>query len=499
MITQEAFNKLIKQLRAQRTDDGAAEAKSCSGGRLSKDVWESVSSFANTSGGLLLLGVSEKDGFAPAENFDADRVRDQFVSGIGDGGGGSRVTNPPRYHINRMNLDGTQVLAIEVFESDASLKPCYITERGVQAGSFKRIDDKDIRLSPAEIYELQHVLTLSEADKSVVDGATIEDLDMQLIEETIKLGKKQGSRIFQGATTREKQLSRLGVTNPSGQVVLAGLLASGYYPQQFFPLLVVDVTVHPGLKKGKEGALRFLDRVICEGPLNAVVGDAVSSTMRNLRVASYVEGSSRIDRPEIPEEVLREAIANAVVHREYSEYFQGQSVVVDIYPDRVEVINPGGLWGGKTVETLDDGISCCRNAFLMKVLRSLPASKEMGVRVEGQGSGIAMMKNILHELQLPQPRFDAGADYFKVVFWRAENQRLNESQVPTEKSIYQTSDERVKAALSTTQARSVHELAESTGIKIDTVRSILRRLISAGSVEATAPSTSKKRKYLLVL
>lgn len=54
--------------------------------RLSTDVWESVSAFANTSGGVLLLGLDERNGFSPAEHFDIDKVRDQFIEGIGDGG-----------------------------------------------------------------------------------------------------------------------------------------------------------------------------------------------------------------------------------------------------------------------------------------------------------------------------------------------------------------------------------------------------------------------------
>ncbi|MBK9102948.1 MAG: hypothetical protein IPM90_16120 [Austwickia sp.] len=67
-------------------------------------------------------------------------------------------------------------------------------------------------------------------------------------------------------------------------------------------------------------------------------------------------------------EVLREAIANAVVHREYHELFRGEPVTVDVYPDRVVVANPGGLWGGKTEENLDDGTSRCRNQTLMQLL-----------------------------------------------------------------------------------------------------------------------------------
>ena len=86
MIDGKELAKVVSRLRAQRTDDAFVEVKACSRG-LSADVWETVSAFANTAGGLLLLGLDENDGaFAPAQHFDINRVRDQFVTGMGDGG-----------------------------------------------------------------------------------------------------------------------------------------------------------------------------------------------------------------------------------------------------------------------------------------------------------------------------------------------------------------------------------------------------------------------------
>ena len=87
-----------------------------------------------------------------------------------------------------------------------------------------------------------------------------------------------------------------------------------------------------------------------------MINDAVNATSRNLRSYSFIEGIGRKDELEIPSEVLREAIANAVVHREYHPYFQGQPVTVDVYADRIEISNPGGLWGGKTIDNQMDNL-----------------------------------------------------------------------------------------------------------------------------------------------
>src|SRR5699024_10325220 len=112
------------------------------------DVWESVSAFANTAGGTIILGLSEAKGFSPPdEGFDIDRVRDQFVDGIGDGGvSGGRLTHPPQYGMRREEVDGAQVLVITIGANPPGGRPCFLTTRGLPGGAFKRVDDKDVRL-----------------------------------------------------------------------------------------------------------------------------------------------------------------------------------------------------------------------------------------------------------------------------------------------------------------------------------------------------------------
>ena len=73
-----------------------------------------------------------------------------------------------------------------------------------------------------------------------------------------------------------------------------------------------------------------MDRTVCEGTLGEMISDTVAAVAKNLRRTSTVQGISRIDSLEIPEEVLREAVANAVIHREYGDRFCGQSITVDV-------------------------------------------------------------------------------------------------------------------------------------------------------------------------
>lgn len=155
------------------------------------------------------------------------------------------------------------------------------------------------------------------------------------------------------------------------------------------------------------------------GGLGEVIEDAVAATAKSLMRISTVEGSGRKDELEIPEEVLREAIANAVIHREYGPRHVGQSVTVDIYPDRVEITNPGGLWGGKTLDNIADGTSLCRNAALMRLMSAVELPGGAGRPAEGGGGGVPFMIRAMQSKTLTAPDFKADIDSFRVTLGRS--------------------------------------------------------------------------------
>lgn len=472
---------IVARLRAQHTDDEYVEVKACAK-EMSKKLWESVSAFANTNGGLILLGLEEKDDFKPVRNFAIDKVLDQFVTGMGDGDPtGARIAKPPVYHLHRLIFEGSPVLAIEVEELGADEKPCYIVGRGVVGGSYKRVDDKDVRLSPAEVYALTNYFIPSHADRRRVESATVADLSPKFVDDILE--REKDSRALRGTKTREEKLRRLGIVDESGYVSLAGLLTCGSYPQQFFPKLVVDVAVHPGTQKSDPASdKRFLDRKICEGQIVEVIETAFRAIVRNLRTYSVVRGAGRIDALEIPEEVIREALANAVVHREYGEYFAGQAVSVDIYPDRIEVVNPGGLWGGKTKENIGDGTSACRNATLMKLMSMLSLPGGGGVPVEGNGSGVPLMRSAMASRALAEPEFDPRIDGFKVVLGRggaemAENQQWLNRTVTHDLGAH---EQAIAVILRREGRATVAGIRAQIGIDSDEIRSALQALVDEG-------------------
>ncbi len=480
----------ISILRIQNNDDERVEAKKCER-QLSNDVWESVSAFGNTSGGILLLGIDQSTGFKIARNFNIDKCIDQFVSGANPKTG--KLTNPPQYAISRLSFEKGQVLVVEIAELEPSLKPCFITARGIQNGSYKRVADKDQKLSTTEIFALQNAMTPSPADRMPVSETGIEDLDGNVIAKIIENERTSHPKALLGAKSDKEKLTRLNIIDKKGNVRLGGLLAAGVYPQQFYPKLVIDVMAHPNTTKSSPDGPRYLDRTICEGRLGDAIEDAVDAVAKNLRRVSTIKGSGRKDELEIPEEVLREAIANAAIHREYGPHHIGRAITVDIFPDRVEVTNPGGLWGGKTLDNIADGVSACRNATLMRLMSSTDLPSGAGRPAEGGGGGVPFMIRTMRSKTLIAPDFKADIDQFTVKLVRggaeiAENREWIER---TSRSPLTPHEQSVLLAMRKSETATVQDLRRMLMIDSDEIREAAIRFEREGIIVRIAPDTYK--------
>lgn len=442
--------------------------------------------------------MSERNGFTPVDNFAIERVCDQFIAGINDSGGEAKVANPPQYDIARVEYEGAELLVIALDELPANSKPCYIKSRGMQAGSYKRCDDHDLPLSASETLSLSTAALFESYDRTPVLDASVDDLNEALLLATFDRALMQTPRAFTGATTHLERMRRLNFVDADDNITRAGLLAVGVYPQQFFPRLMVDVAVHPGTSKGGVGPVRFADRSLCDGTIGEMIGDAVQAIKRNLKTRSMVRGIGRVDEPELPDEVLREAIANALIHRDYNPRFDGQAVNVDIFDDRIEVTNPGGLYGGMRKQSLASGISCCRNSALMRLMSLVPLPLEAGSPAEGNGSGIPMMIQSCKERGLREPLFCPGIDQFKVILFRPNWDESTAAPRDDRKLTAGTSrvgEDAIADLLATYGEMSTSELQERTGLNKNQVRNRLRKLIAAGKVIPTAPASSRKRTY----
>ena len=521
VVTEEELETHVERIRRQGRDDALVEAKAAEKD-LPKSMWDTVSAFANTDGGLIILGLDERTGFAPTEGFDPNRVVAQVISGLDQAPGAQPKVQPvPTHRVDRLRVDGVEVFGVEIdplSEDPSRPGPCYVEAKGVLGGSFKRVDDHDKRLTTYEIYLLQMRRVEDGLDRAPVAGTDLSDLSEDLVSRTIDGVRRSRSRALHGieAGDRAGALRRINALTRDGEATLAGYLAMGVYPQQEFPQLTIDVAVHPGTAKSQDPATWFLDRQNCDGPAPEAIQDAVRAVLRNLSVRRVVDGVGGRDVPEIPEEVLREAIANAVMHRDYSAQVRGQQIAVDVYSDRVEVISPGGFWGGRTKDNLDEGHSESRNPDLARLLTRVPMPDGQTTVCENQGSGVPLMIGQMRRHGLPAPDYSASTLDHVVV--RLARLGLMNPQVDDWLAELPGAKERgreQRAALALAKRRgavSVSDLRANLGLDSDDCREVLAALVADGlliglndgpyvltDLDRTMQSTGAQRQLLAAL
>jgi ATP-dependent DNA helicase RecG len=212
---------------------------------------------------------------------------------------------------------------------------------------------------------------------------------------------------------RQETLTRLHVVNRLEAEVrptLAGLLTFGRYSQEFAPQLVITFLQFYGLEETEKGpgGKRFLDNRKFEGAIPEIVEDAINHVHASIRKSRLIEGLYRRDVPEYPQEAIREAIVNAVAHRDYSPFVRGSYIQIRLFADRLEIQSPGGLFGNVTEEKLENEHST-RNCVLMRMMEDLHL-------VENRGSGIKAMLEAMRQANLEPPRFEDKRSSFWVTF-----------------------------------------------------------------------------------
>lgn len=410
--------EVIAGLRIAGAEFEDVEAKSAAGG-VPENLASTLAAFANARGGLVILGLDERQEFAACGVPDAAATRNAVVSVARE-----KLTPSLTPSVEIVPFEGVNLIVAEVEPLPRAQRPCYVTAKGLYGGAYVRVGDGDHRLTAYEIDRLRENAGQPRWDEEPVVQATGQDLDRSSVSRLIENARRRSPRVFVNADETDA-LAMLGVLVRHGDVLvpsLAGLLAVGRYPQQFFPQLMVTVAVYPHAERGRggPGGLRFLDSAALGGAIPDMVVDTLQVVQRNLRVVSRVIGAGRLDQWEIEPEVIREAIVNALMHRDYSPQAQGTQVQVDVFPNLVEVTSPGGLFGNVRLEGLgESGTSSSRNPRLAALLQEAGDPVTGRPVAENRGSGVSMMIDRVRQDIGVVPVFSANLGQFRVVIPRS--------------------------------------------------------------------------------
>ena len=409
----------ISELRRHHGELEGVEAKAAHNGTPA-DLYKPLSAFANRpGGGVLLFGLDEDAGFKVVGVGNPRKLQED-LSGLA-----SQMEPPLRPSFSVEEIDGGTVVAVEVPEVAYDQKPCYHRSHHLQEGSFIRVGNSTRRMSDYEIYSFVSSRTQPTFDEEPVLRATLQDLDRAKLEKYLVRRKEARPNAAYWDLPFEQILKQQqivvdvdGILHPT----LAGLLMFGGYPQIFELQLFIAYLQFYGTTTTEEAPSgeRFLDNRKFEGTLEEMVDSAVSYVMANMRKASLIRGVTRQDIPEYPEVALREAIVNALAHRDYSHFVRGSHVQVRMFADRLEVENPGGLYGRVTIDKLQEGQST-RNRLLMHLMEDVHL-------VENRGSGIDAMVDAMQKMGLPAPVFEDRRTAFLVTFYQVKPAELSEEQ-----------------------------------------------------------------------
>ena len=243
-------------------------------------------------------------------------------------------------------------------------------------------------------------------------------------------------------------------------------------------------------------SIRFLDAVNIDGPIPEMVVNSLIALSNNMKHGAIVEGALRQDILDYPLAAVREAVANALMHRDYSADACGTPVSIDLYPDRLEITNPGGLSGSLTVEELGSrGATASRNPFLATILASVPYTDIDGTTghvVENRGSGYPIITGELEKALMGKPLVTSNLAEFKIVF-RHRRMTEHEGQSYSKANV----EEAILSFIRHHQSASTAEIAHAAGISSKTALAYINRLINEGIVEGIGSKFSPKRRYRL--
>ncbi|GAB2977046.1 ATP-binding protein [Frigoribacterium salinisoli] len=400
---------VIESMRRIGGEFDDVELKSAAGG-YPKSVVETIVAFANTRGGTLVLGVDEDAGFDVVGLSNAAATRTTLVGQAADA-----VVPAIPVETDFVEIEGKVCLVATVSELPAHLKPAYVKTKGPWAGAYVRSGDGDRKMTTAEVELLHASRSQPLDDREPVLDASMDDLHRTALLRSLERLRRDVPSFAEASD--EDVLRRIGVLvfTPDREALvpsLAGLLAFGSFPQEFFPQLFVSFTARGADMADGE---RFVDNVTVRGSIPEMVAQTIAAARRNMSARSLVSAEGRQERFEYSLEAVREAVVNALLHRDYSSLTRGTQVQIEITPDSIVVRNPGGLYGPVSEDDLgEEGISSSRNATLAQILSDtyMPASDRLVA--ENRASGIPRIISEARAYGQGRPQFANSITQFRV-------------------------------------------------------------------------------------
>ena len=442
---------------------------------LSASFARSLVALANTVGGKILLGVRDDGSIRGIKDSNEVRARIQDIARNCD----------PAIDLTVESVAG--VLVVSVHQSSAKPVQCsdgFFWRQGAGTQKLTREELRDFFRSEGSVR-----FDLAQCRKFRYPA----DFDRAKFKAWLRLAK------ISTRARAEDVLVNIEVAERSGRKLIfrhAGVLLFAKHVRRFVNHGYITCLLASGT-----GKANILDRKDFDGGIVADIEDAMRFIERNTRASWSLEAVQRTNVSDYPLKALREAITNAVVHRDW--FVDGSNVFVEIYDDRIEVSNPGGLPKGMTLADL--GRKCVRrNPLIADLLHRIDF-------IEKAGTGIRRIRDEVRTWGGPAPLFETTG-FFTTTIYPIANVRtqmaiISESEVGAQsraQSRAQSTVDRVDQSARVLVAISVHALspreltaALGLGCKSGALKRVLRELLEGELIAMTIPErrTSRLQKY----
>ncbi len=372
------------------------------------EIVESVSAFSNAGGGIILVGISNS-GKILGVDIGKDTI-ERLTNKI------SQNTDPKIYpKISVEEIENKKIIAVKVEKSGNTPHLAF-------GRFFKRVGKSTMQASRDEYEKLVLKKHKEELlfDSLICKDAKTDDINAEKVRWFAERAKAERGLIAESDAPVEDILEKLELKK-GGKYANAAILLFGKSPKKYF----MQAEIRCGRFKGMDVTSPFIDMKIFNGNLFEQRDRTIEFIENHIKLSAETKGWEREEKWEYPIEALREALINALCHR---DYFSSGNIQVSIFEDRFEIWNPGGL---PEPLTIDD---------LKKRHKSIPRNKLIAnclfltKDIERWGSGTNKMIKLCEEYGMPQPVFLEESGGFSVIFRKShipiglEGLELNERQ-----------------------------------------------------------------------
>ena len=353
--------------------------------KFDEQTIESAVAFANTKGGIIFIGVSDKNNIKGIKV--GKETLNQWANQI------SQSTDPRIIpELEKIKVDGKTVIAVKIKENP--IKP--ISKKG---RCLKRVDSSNRAMSAQEVAQMHLHSTGMSWDKYPAKHAKLSDIDIEKVKRYIQKAKETGRKKIGDDEEPMQVLEKMNLIT-EGQPTWAAILLFSRQTNKF----ISQAAIHCG--RFKEKNIVIDDRMIV-GTVFEQIEEAMDFIRKNINVEFVMTGRPQRDQIwDYPLEALREALINAICHRDYTIF---SNIEVRIYDDKLIIRSPGFLPYGITLEELyRPHSSTLRNKGLAEVLYDTEL-------IERWGSGIEKIQQHCLDAGLPEPIFEEYQG-FQVVF-----------------------------------------------------------------------------------